>query len=417
MKGLILNIKTHLAFSGILLLITGLIYSNLLISIGVILIFINAFIEQKPIEIFNKIKENKIILLFILLYILHLAGFFYTENTQGYLDDIRIKLPLLLLPVGLTSPSIYNKNTFIRIHVFFIAIVFVTAFITTINYLLDYSNINEMIKRSKPIPVFGGINHIYFGLFMAYSVFAALYIHFKYKFDKQYQRLWWIAIIVLNFIFIHLISSRTGFVTLYAALFSGGIHLFVLKQKRYLTGLISLILLFVLLIFSVNYIKPLQNRYNNTLGDIQVILNNENPNYWSLAQRYEAIIKSIEVFKEQPLTGTGMGDLPDAIEEEYDRNTYLLPENRMMPHNQFITYLTGMGVFALLLFLIIIIYPLFIQKLRNSPFIIGFWFAMVLALLFESMLQRQAGISFFAFFWVYLFIFPSLSDVKTIRDI
>ncbi|MFT6843001.1 MAG: O-antigen ligase [Psychroserpens sp.] len=132
-------------------------------------------------------------------------------------------------------------------------------------------------------------------------------------------------------------------------------------------------------------------KYNsNTIGDSRVAR-------WKSA---------LGLIVERPILGYGVGKEKDFLEESYRQNNMMVAaESRYDSHNQFLGYTIEGGIVNLVLFLFIIFSSVyFIVKSRD---LIAMFFILNVAAicLFENYFNRNAGITFFAFYGtVFLYI-------------
>ena len=133
----------------------------------------------------------------------------------------------------------------------------------------------------------------------------------------------------------------------------------------------------------------------------------ENPD-WFLERNYDAKsgtklrilvwVCSYEVIKENPL-GVGLGDIDYALYEKFKKYnfTYLL-ENPLNPHSQYLNVAIDLGLPGLAYFIFLLVY-LMIFAWKHKKFVLFYVvFCVAFSCLFESILQRQSGVIFFALF-------------------
>jgi hypothetical protein len=73
--------------------------SNFLISVSQIGLLLCWVLLPGFKERINVLRSNKYIWIFVSLYFLHIAGICWATDTTFGLNDLRIKLPILLLPI------------------------------------------------------------------------------------------------------------------------------------------------------------------------------------------------------------------------------------------------------------------------------------------------------------------------------
>ena len=133
------------------------------------------------------------------------------------------------------------------------------------------------------------------------------------------------------------------------------------------------------------------------------------PNGSSIGQRLEYWSVAKFLAKKYFWVGVGTGDVNDAFQKHYEStNSALLVENRLRSHNQFFTIVITIGVFGLIYFLFLLLYPLFTMKLHHLYYV--FLLISVLAMMPEDFLDTQVSVTFFSFF-ISLFLFNA-SSVK-----
>jgi O-antigen ligase len=111
---------------------------------------------------------------------------------------------------------------------------------------------------------------------------------------------------------------------------------------------------------------------------------------------------AFEIIKESPLVGVGIGSGQDALQACYIRNDYgsltYFPETRFNAHNQILEIAIQLGLLGLCIWVVSIVYPLALSIRNGNLLYVAFTMIFALSCIPESMLQRQSGITFFAFF-------------------
>jgi O-antigen ligase len=106
---------------------------------------------------------------------------------------------------------------------------------------------------------------------------------------------------------------------------------------------------------------------------------------------------SCDLISEHPM-GVGTGDVKDELFDVYRSHGYdLFAEKELNPHNQFFQTGIAIGIGGMLLLLFILLAPLVFSKIPIDPVLTAFLMLVFITCLFESFLERQAGIIFFAF--------------------
>ena len=96
-------------------------------------------------EKLQRFVHNRVALVLVALYLLHLIGLVYTSDFTYAFKDLRVKLPLLILPVVLSSVKPLDKKHFDLLMLLYVASVFVATCISFGYYLKnDYGDIREI---------------------------------------------------------------------------------------------------------------------------------------------------------------------------------------------------------------------------------------------------------------------------------
>ncbi|MBC7425794.1 MAG: O-antigen ligase family protein, partial [Bacteroidia bacterium] len=341
-------------------------------SIAVILLslvgLVSLFIYKKPkVSLFPFIVS-------ITFYIWCTFGYFYSEDQAEALRKIVLKLPLLTLPLAYYSfIQLSSKQKALVILIFCIAI-YLPAAVSCINYFTNKTFFDMMVLHSKPIPVeFGyGIHHIEFAVLSAIAVISGLYYCvFSDKYKSKVIRILFIFLTVSNFIFMHILSARTGLIALYAAVFTG-MMMFVFKSKKTKIGIIAIGLFIVVPVAAYFLSGSLRNRVENTYRDLEVVIQKKDANEHSFAMRVDAWLTASDIIKQHPVAGVGIGDGGTEMQKQYVKNNSRLSVyNRKNPHNQFIECAVQSGLVAAGLLLLLILSPLFYRRWNRDILLVS----------------------------------------------
>ena len=89
--------------------------------------------------------SNKAAVLLVAFYLMHVIGLLYTSDFQYALKDLRVKLPILLLPFILSSMPPLDHKRFDLVMLVYVLSVFVATQFSFFHYLRhDYEDIREI---------------------------------------------------------------------------------------------------------------------------------------------------------------------------------------------------------------------------------------------------------------------------------
>lgn len=400
---LLASIKKYNFVTGCILICLGFPLfevSPFFLSIGTVLCTFALLVDGKFTQNLKKLTSPPT-LLFIILWLWLLASGLYSDDTSNWWNITSRKLTLLLLPIGMASVTPLNKKQVWGIFLFFSCVISFFAVGSAIHYFNNFEAINASLIESKSVPVWPigkGISHIYFGVLSSFAIICSVFFVLKEKTPVLFAKDRWVfgGLALLNFIIIHLLSARTGLVALYGGLGVLVLHIVWQNRKRKAVWLllIALPLIPVAAYFAVPSFK---NKIINSVRDVQINRDGGDINHRSFSMRLEAWKTGTNIIKQHPIIGVGAGDLSNEMAAEYDRrNSVLWEENRVMPHNQFIENAVQMGVVYSLFLLFVIVLPIIRYK-KTSPLLWAAAAMFVFAMCFESILERQIGVTLFPF--------------------
>ncbi|MHC1776179.1 MAG: cytidine deaminase [Lentimicrobium sp.] len=202
---------------------------------------------------FRRLLNNPAALVVISFYLLHVAGLLYTSDLDYALKDLRIKLPLLSLPVIISSSASLSKDRLNRLLAFFTIAVF--AGTTASIYVL----LTRHVSDPREISIF--ISHIRFGLTICFSIFILVYFLYKQYFGSRFQKTIITLGIIWFFIFLIILESVTGLAITLMIIF-----IFILvasfRIKSWFLKLAVLLPVVVFPYFAVQYFIQQTNQFN-----------------------------------------------------------------------------------------------------------------------------------------------------------
>lgn len=118
-----------------------------------------------------------------------------------------------------------------------------------------------------------------------------------------------------------------------------------------------------------------------------------------------------EVYAKNPLLGVGKGDLPAEMEEQFQVNGWGKRTARPMldPHNQYLSSAASTGLMGIFILVLGFLTFLMVKKDSFLVYLLVWGLAVLMAtgMLFESLLERQAGMIFWAIFALLFLKIPS----------
>ena len=402
------NVRESLTLSLFLILAFVMPLHNRLVVFVIALILINWLIDSRLPEKIKSIFQSpgrRLLLSFSFIYLLYWIGLFYSNNQDYGFFDLEVKMSLLIFPLIFAT---IDDHIFKGKKIFFLFYSFIAGCIVSTFIFLFYSTISFL--ESNALSAFYytnlAINHhpSYFSMYLNLSIAFLLFFLIEKK-NLLSGRLKVTAglLVIYFFIFIILLSSKAGILSLLMILFISTGYLLVFK-KKYLAGAILIILITASFIGSFYIFTNTTNRF---LEAKESVINREiieNDTKESSGERILVWQSTIDIIRHNFLFGVGTGDVKDQLLKKYkEDNIVLAMDLKLNAHNQYLQTFVSIGVVGFWILALYILLPM-INAVKNRNLLYFLFLAIIgFNFLFESMLERQAGVVFYAFFNAYLF--------------
>jgi O-antigen ligase len=388
--------------SAIYIILTGLFTVNffrILPNIGIIILLVCSLIyASNNKQSFKNILTNKDFYPFILLYFVLLLSSLLTnqENYKYAIAQLILKIQYPAFALSFAFLPSFSKKTYYNFFFFFFIIVIITSFISTYCYFANKEAILKAYASSGII--FTIIDHVRYSLFVSLAIFLGIYLVIKnYSEKNKFKFFLLISGLIFLVLFLHLLAVRIGLVAFYLSIVLASIYFFFKKKILVSGGMICLILIFSFL--SYKYIETIRIRYDYTIYDLEQSSKTESGNNYSISRRFFSNKVAYAVFLEHPFIGIGEGNIKSGIEKKYkEEHPYILPENILMPHNQYLRTMASMGIIGLLIFIYFFYVPLFNNKNYLHLPLLMIYFLVSLSFISEDTLDIQLGLTFSLFF-------------------
>ncbi len=368
---------------------------------GLLFIF---YLMAKRFKIAEISSSTKMLfLLFLLFFLWQIAGMMYSDNPKEGWRNIELRLSLFVFPLVMLTPGeVLVKNRSVLLRVFalstflFLTFCYFYALFRSLHYLNGSFTFNPHPDYAPWLNYFYSsefaiIQHpSYLSLFTLLSAYIAGDRFFDVSLNIRY-RIVWIIISFILLISIYFLSTRAA---LLATVISVPIYLFrmfkMVGRKRYL-GLGIALFIFVFIILALT--NPRVNNYFAWRAQNEkssFMLNEERLKIWSSFKN---------VLAGNFIWGVGTGDIQDKLNEEYIKQGYdEYARSNTNTHNQYAEIIIENGLLGLLFFLAIFATIFFIAVKNGDTLYFMFAIIVFVAFMFETMLNRLAGVSFFSLF-------------------
>jgi len=237
----------------LILLVIAMPFSEFLMSSAQIFLAANFFAEGKLLHKIRILKQRKSILIFVSIIFIHAIWIFNSNNLDYAIHDLRIKLPLLILPIIIGTSDLISKKELKLILLFFISSVFAASIYSVFVYL---GLTHHKIIDYRGISVF--ISHIRFSLMINLSIFIIAYYYNKIQEGYKYLL---ITLIPWFIVYLFILHSLTGLLIFSITSSIILIKLIILKSNK-LIKISTLSFILISIIISIYWFNNSFKRYN-----------------------------------------------------------------------------------------------------------------------------------------------------------
>mgnify|MGYP000955458677 CR=1 FL=1 len=357
--------------------------------------------------------QNKFFIIPFLFYLLHILSFFLSENKAYAGSDLQTKLSFVLFPLLFLGCEGFSfvKNTWIEksfLLGILVSILFCVYFALINSFNNPYTggtfNISiwsDMLDRDWWWLIVSGNSYFNYSLFShflhpsyyaLYLTFAAALIIYRdritgYSIPNKLVRN--ILVLVL-FIVVFLLQSRAGLV----GIFVFAIWSLVIGSRR-----TKFTMLYASLIIVIGLVVLFTGRFERVTNNISSL------SYSNLKKteiRFSIWSEAVHLISAKPIFGHGTGDAKAELVNNFQKaNLKDAVEKEFNAHSEYIEVLIQLGFIGLIVLVAVFIHPLLNSNV-DKPLYILFMALVALHFIFESMLERMAGVSFIMYFWSYL---------------
>jgi O-antigen ligase len=337
-------------------------------------------------------------------YVLHLIGILYSANTNFALLDIQIKASFLLIPFC------FDKKVFQSFEIDFIKRALMIGCFGYSAHLLINAFINFQHNHQMSTffyTEFSPKQHVAY--LTMYIILACIFIIQPLQEKQNLNKVSIFAscaLLLFFYIIIAMLSSRTaifsGLITLSIFIFFSLKPKFDIVKSIVFTGINAIV--FVVVFW---FITGSQNRFEKPIPTEKITTTEqkeiEESSTVQRNVRYTLWSTAFEIFLEQPLLGVGTGDIKDELISKYKQRDFQegITYN-LNAHNQFFQTLATLGIPGFISLLLLFLIPI-VQAIKKANITFVAFLAMIfINCLTESVFEKQAGVLFFCFFFIFL---------------
>jgi len=337
----------------------------------------------------------------ILFFLMYVIGLLRSWNLSVGFSQVEKIFSLIIIPVSLLVAG--RRFTVDQVNVICSGFIIACLIISVVCYgdalynIIHFDSI-KVLNKERDYYYF---TYIYLtNVSRIDPIYLSLYCNFSvlYILTTTLRKTWKIFLVTYLIIFILLISSKIGILCLLLTLLLTP----VLKGSFTFRILALSVTIVAVVVVSVSQVSFLKQRF---LVNLDFDYRDEYSGLWSsFSQRLAVWSCAKESIEEAPLFlgyGTGNGNL--ALFEKYKEKGYIRGfEDHLNAHNEFIQTFLDIGIIGLSVLLIMLLIPLR-RAIQSGDLLVALFLLMMTEyFLVESILSRQKGVVFFAFFYALL---------------
>ena len=368
---------------------------------------------------FRFFKSNSLPYLYMALYGFYVLGMLHTNNIAFGAKDLETKFSLLLFPLILPGMRLHRTG-FESVLALFILGCFLSSLVSLGNAIYNYS-FND-IERVGAYVFVGGrlspsIHPGYLSMYLNFAIAALYHLHFFGKMKPlTINKKTMIYGIIWFSIFIFLLASKAGLITLCVSSFAIILQILVGKKSRKIPMVIlaSLASVFFITFMTVpEFARKFKEVTESVRHSKQDVATTE-----SSAVRLLVWKASIRLLTKAPLFGVGTGDVKQATLDEYaTEGMEGAMAHKLNSHNQFLQTGIAIGLPGMMLLLGGMVIAILIGYKRKQGLLVAFIVIVTITALVESILETQAGVVFYAFINSFLlFLYRPVDEQKDDRE-
>lgn len=261
-------------FVGLFLLIISLPLSRFSLSVAQFVIVVNWIWEAGFRQKFKSLRINKPALVLISIYALHVVGLLYTNDFKFAINDLKVKIPLLVLPIIIATSKPLSHKKINLLLLFYIGAALVASFISF--GILIFKDIGD-IREISPF-----ISHIRMSLNICLAIFFSGYFVFSKGATNPIIRSGLLLSMIWLVVFLVISESGTGiYIMIVASIILAFYGLIKISSPvvKVLVVILAVLVPVSILFYLNNTVKLYLTPHKNDLNNIEYYSAKGNPYY------------------------------------------------------------------------------------------------------------------------------------------
>ena len=275
---------------GLLMVAVGLTLSPFLMGMSqfwlVLVWLVDGIVTRDFKQKLSRFWHNKAAVLLVAFYLMHVVGLLWTSDFEYAMKDLRVKLPILVMPFVLSSLEPLDRKRFDLVMLVYVLSVFIATQFSFFRYVRhDYEDVREISRF---------ISHIRFCLNIVFSMAVIGYYLYKRRISKGEgvpsfglkvvidQFLMWLLLFWFAYV-IFIFESLSGYVILAAVVLASLLFAFLRWKKgrgwRVALGISALMVIGAIVVAVWVVVKPMVEVKPVDLSTLEKTTTQGNP-YW-----------------------------------------------------------------------------------------------------------------------------------------
>ena len=335
-----------------------------------------------------------------LFFLIHLISVIYSDNQERAWFDIEVKLSLFVFPI-----LFQFKNSYLLRKKEWILYSFVLGSIASsiIMLIIASSKYSEIGSSAFYYNQFSLFHPSYMAMYFIFAIAILIRFMVYKKRPLKFQIPAALSILLLLRI-VFLLQSKAGIITIIII----SIFLLIISLIKLRSLLLKIALAILVLSITLIMVQK-SSRLQAMLTSVEEI-SETGESKSSTGIRLSIWKITMHEISKHWVLGVGAGDIKPVLFKEYQNLKGALEKN-LNVHNQYLETFLGQGILGISL-LLALFYFGFKEAIRKKEWFLSV-FLILMAISFspESILNKEAGVVFFAFFYYFLFTFP-IEDKK-----
>jgi hypothetical protein len=383
-------------YLGIAAMLTGLLFSRALLSSGMIFFVVISLFHSTILQQVKTFFASPFLWSMSLLFALPAISGLWSEDLSQWSQMLRIKLPLLLLPVCFAGEIKFRSKDWENTCYIFLVLIFGGICRSLWQYAQNTNAIHAAYLKAYTIETPLGNDHVRFSLLVVIAIFTIVFLLANgVKNYKRITRGLLLILVVTSFIYLHVLAGRTGLVCFYLGVFV--LVLWLLAQHKWKNLFLS-VLIFFLPVAAYFIFPTFRNKIRYLKYDLSFVRKNIYVPGSSDGNRLASLKAGWALLKQEPLAGVGFGDIKNEAGKFYEENYPQMSINdKILPSSEWMIYGSGTGWLGIGFFSFVMLLPFLIKGLRKNIFWILLNIFIAFSYLFDIGLEVQYGVFIHAF--------------------